>query len=66
MWDRQAGKQTHSNDDGDDRRHVETAFALFPPLGLGQDIPDEGCRDNLLKDVQVQSVTELALWSKVT
>ena len=66
--DRQAGKQAHGNDDGDDHRHIEGLFALFPALGLGEHVPDEGGRDNVLKDIQVQGVTNLlsgAMWRRL-
>ncbi len=59
--DRQAGQQAHGNDDDDDAHHVEGTFPLFPALGLAEDLADEGKRDDLLKDVQIQQMRELAL-----
>ena len=64
--DRHAGKEAHRNDEDDHHRHIERLFALFPALGLSQHVSDEGGWDNLFKDIQVQRVTELAVWDKVT
>lgn len=61
VGDRQAGQQTHGNDHDNDGHHVQVSFPLFPALGLAEDLPDQGDRDDLLKDVQVQEVRELAL-----
>ena len=54
--DRAGGKQAHSNDDGDDHRHVEGFFAHFPAVGLREHLPDQTGRDEVLKEIQVQSV----------
>jgi len=63
--DRHAGQQAHGNDDGDDHRHIERLFPLFPAPSLGEHIPDEAGRDDVLKEIQLQGVRKLALWGNV-
>ncbi|OLE00627.1 MAG: hypothetical protein AUI36_44340 [Cyanobacteria bacterium 13_1_40CM_2_61_4] len=65
VWDRAGGNQAHGNDDGNDQRHGEPFFALFPALGLGEHLPDEARRNAVLKDIQVQQVHKLALGDNV-